>query len=177
MKSRPARAADVVLDFYLLAHFTSLHARHAEADRLSLASDRLLRGIPAQHAHTALLAQETCHGRDGLGEHPLAALAGNLALLDGIEGVFAHDHDVRSRHELQLHRLDALSGLHHGFARVEEYRLCLHWSDFPVEAQPTERHAPLATRRASEGGEIITLLVSPALGVVDEIDEVLFHWV
>ena len=175
MKSRPARAAEVVLDFDLLAHFTGLHARHTEADRLSLASDGLLRGIPAQHAHTALLAQESGHGWDGLGEHPLAALARNLARLNGIEGVLAHDDDVRSGHKLQLHRLDTLSCLHHGLARVEDYRLRLHRCDFPVEAQPAERHASLTARRASECGEIITLLVGPALGVVDEIDEVLFH--
>ena len=161
----------------LVARPARVHARDADLVGLAAALDHFPGCIAAEHAHGAVVAQQPGQGRDRLGEDPLASLALNLALLDAVERLLAHDGDVGAAHKLDVRGMHRPPGLDHALSRFQHHVLHLHGRHHPVETQAAQRHASLAAGRAGERRKAVLPVLGPAFGGVDEFDEALLHWV
>ena len=167
----------MVLGLGLFAGLAEIGAAGTHGQRASLVLDDVGRRRLAERAHLgAVFADEAGHGRDGSGEHPLSSFARNRALLDTVECLLAHDHDIRAGDELHGDGIRHTTGLEHGLPGLENDVLVLHWRHAAIETQSAQRHASVSASGAAKRGEIIgAVAVRPALGVMDEIDEALIH--
>ena len=97
--------AVVVLESSLSTHCTRLNAHGTGSDPPSVALDTVTVFeclLTAQLAFLAFLAQQTCHGRNGLDEHVTSALTRHLLLLNTVECAFIHDNDTSAAYDLNV---------------------------------------------------------------------------
>ena len=168
-----------MLEPALRADRALLHAHGAGTDPPPVALDTVAivhHILPTRLTLSALAALKARHCGDGLRKDPAApSSVWDLTLLHAVQCALVHDDDPGAAHNLEVQWTGELAGLQHGLARFEYNVLGFHGRHLAVDPEPAQRHAAFTAAGASQRRQKVTPILRPALRVVEQVDQPLFH--